>query len=188
MTTELRKGIHAEPSQFQRAVMAFRKVCHIIWSGGRGSGKTHGMRLSAIAHCHELGAEARPLFVRESHAGLLEIFADMYQLCVATFGSAHRNKAAGTIELPNGAILYFTNLSDEDSYAKAQGRTVTGIFADEVGNYPPDTFRLLFRLRSNLRPPGGHRGEFHMTANPHGRSHSLVYKILNQSPPWRPTA
>ena len=94
--------------------MAFRKVCHIIWSGGRGSGKTHGMRLSAIAHCHELGTEARPLFVRESHSGLLEIFADMYHLAAAAFGSAHRNKAAGTIELPNGAIMYFTNLSDEE--------------------------------------------------------------------------
>lgn len=165
--------------------MAFRKQCHIIWSGGRGSGKTHGMRLSAIAHCNELGADARALFVRESHSGLIEIFDDMYRLSKAAFGTAHRNKAAGTIELPNGAVMYFTNLGDEESYAKVQGRTVTGIFADEVGNYPPDTFRLLFRLRSNLRPPAGVRGEFHMTANPHGRAHSMVFKILSQSPPWR---
>ena len=68
-----------------------------------------------------------------------------------------------------------------------QGKNFTAIFADESGNYPVQAFGFLNLLRSNLRVPLGKRAHIHMTANPHGRSHTKLFKgWINQAPYWRP--
>ncbi|MBR9807656.1 MAG: hypothetical protein GYB49_10590, partial [Alphaproteobacteria bacterium] len=73
------------------------------------------------------------------------------------------------------------------SHAKLQGRSFTGLYADEVGNYPPQAFRFLNLVRSNLRAPEGHFIDIHWTANPHGRSHTVLYKrFITKAPPWTP--
>jgi len=48
-------------------------------------------------------------------------------MCIIAYGPAcARNKAEGTVSLPNGAVITFTNIGDDASYAKLQGRTFTG--------------------------------------------------------------
>ncbi|MEP5758067.1 MAG: phage terminase large subunit [Litoreibacter sp.] len=175
------------PTDFQRAVLSYRGACNIMNAGGRGSGKSVSLLLDCLSHCQDFEREARPLIFRESHAGLLELQSEMYELCVAAFGSANRNKSDGTIALPNGAIVQFTNIGDDTSYAKLQGRTFTGIFADECGNYSPQAFAFMNRARSNLRVPVGRRPHIHMTANPGGKCHSKIMKqFINKSAPWVP--
>ncbi|MEO1237749.1 MAG: terminase family protein, partial [Planctomycetota bacterium] len=175
------------PTQLQTAILQFIGHANILSAGGRGSGKTIALILHLIAHCIEFGSKARPLVTRESHGGLLEIRMEVYELVQAVFGSATQNKAENAIYLPNGGVINFTNISDDNSYAKHQGRTYTGLFADEAGNYSPSAFAFMMRLLSNLRVTVGKRPAVHISANPHGRSHTTLFKnYISKAPPWHP--
>lgn len=178
-----------KPTDFQSAVLAYRGECCIANLGGRGSGKSVSLLLDCLSHCQDFERTARPLVMRESHAGLLELMSEMFELCTAAFGQAQRNKADMTITLPNGAVIQFTNIGDENSYAKLQGRTFTALYADEAGNYSPTAFSFMIRARSNLRVPPGRRAHIMITANPGGKSHSKIMKqFVNRSQPWMPFA
>lgn len=176
------------PTRFQQAVLQYRGHCNILNAGGRGSGKSFSMILDLIDHCNELGDEARPLVTREQWAALQELQDKVLAMCIVAFGvRCVRNKAEGTLTLPNGAIITFSNISDENSYAKLQGRTFTALYADEVGNYPPQAFRFMQLARSNLRVRSGQKVRIHFTANPHGRSHTVLFKnFISKAPPWHP--
>jgi len=177
----------AVPTTFQQAVLRFRSHCNILNAGGRGSGKTFSMLLHLLDHMRDHDVDARPLVLREQWSALQEIQIEMLDLCTAAFGHAQRNKAEGTLTLPTGGVITFSNVADENSYARHQGRSYTGLFADEVGNYPPGAFRFLQRVRSNLRVPYGRRVDIHFTANPHGRAHTLLFRqYISTSPPWHP--
>ncbi|MBI1172494.1 hypothetical protein GC209_13940 [bacterium] len=176
-----------EPTDFQKAVLAFRGTCNIANLGGRGSGKSVSLLFDVLSHTSDFAATARPLVMRESHAGLLELFNEAYELCIAAFGSVQRNKSDMTLTCPNGAVIQFTNIGDEASYAKLQGRTFTALYADEAGNYSPTAWAFMMRSRSNLRVPPGRRAHVHITGNPGGKSHSKVLKtFVNRSAPWVP--
>ena len=175
------------PTRFQQAVLRFRGHCNILNAGGRGSGKSFSMMLDLLDHCRQHGPDARPLVLREQWAGLQELQLELLDLCTAAFGHAQRNKAEGTLTLPTGGVITFSNVADDNSYARHQGRSYTGLFADEVGNYPPQAFRFLQLVRSNLRVPSGQSIDIHWTANPHGRSHTVLFKeFVSKAPPWRP--
>ncbi len=175
-----------EPTEHQKKVLGFRDVVNILSAGGRGSGKTFGLMMGVLAQLEKY-PDARPLVVRETWLALQEIQRELYELCVQAFGHASRNQQAGTIEVATGGIITLANISDEMSYARFQGRSFTGLFADEVGNYTPSGWAFLQRVRSNLRGPVGMRPECHFTANPHGRSHALLVKqFMSKSPPWHP--
>lgn len=178
------------PTQFQTAVLRFRGHCNILNAGGRGSGKSYSMLLDLLGHCNDFGESARPLVTRESHAGLLELQDTVYELCVAAFGpTVQRNKHDCTVTLPTGGTIVFTNVGDETSYAKHQGKSYTALYGDEVGNYPPQAFAFLRRIMSNLRVAPGRRTHIHWTANPHGRSHTVLFKeFISKAPPWHPFA
>ncbi len=176
------------PTAFQQAVLRFRGHCNIMNAGGRGSGKSFGMLLHCLDHCRALGPEARPLVLREQWNALTELGLELLEMATAAFGrGVRRNKAEGTLSLPNGAVVTFSNVSDENSYARHQGRSYSALFADEIGNFPPSAFRFVQLVRSNLRVPPGHRVEIHCTANPHGRSHTRIFKeYVSKAPPWHP--
>jgi len=176
------------PTGFQQAVLKFRGHCNILNAGGRGSGKSFCMMLDLLDHCRQHDVSARPLVLRESWAGLQELQEKVLAMCIIAFGpSCIRNKAEGIITLPIGAVITFTNIGDDASYAKLQGRTFTGLYADEIGNYPPQSFRFMQLARSNLRVATGRRVDIHWTANPHGKSHSILFKnFISKAPPWHP--
>lgn len=180
-------GDNVGPTQFQQAVLRFRGHCNILNAGGRGSGKSFSLMLDLLDHMRQHGPDARPLVLREQWAGLQELQLELLGLCTAAFGGAARNKAEGIITIPTGGVITFSNVADENSYARHQGRSYTGLFADEVGNYPPQAFRFLQLVRSNLRVPHGRRVDIHWTANPHGRSHTVLFKeFISKAPPWHP--
>ena len=111
-------------SRFQQVTLGLRgNVDVVIDAGGRGGGKTDALCKAVLAHCSEWGATARPLVVRESHGGLLELQSKLYELCLMTTeGRASRNKADNTITLPTGGVVTFTNVGDEESYVRHQGK------------------------------------------------------------------
>lgn len=125
------------PTRFQQAVLRFRSHCNIVNAGGRGSGKSFSMMLDIIDHCRDFGPDARPLVTRESWSGLQQLSDDILDLARAAFGSAQRNKGEGTIALPTGGIITLSQMADENSYSKHQGKSFSALYADEAGNYPP---------------------------------------------------
>jgi hypothetical protein len=177
------------PTPFQEAVLRFRNHCNILNAGGRGSGKSFSMMLDVLDHLRVLGPIARPLVLREQWQALTELQSELLEMCRGAFGEARRNKSEGTITIPTGGVITFSNVSDEDSYAKHQGKSYTGLFADECGNYPTQAWAFVNRIRSNLRAPPGVRVKLHFTANPHGRAHTIVVKnYISKAPPWVPFA
>lgn len=182
--------MHSElsPTKFQAAALSFRSHANLLLAGGRGGGKSHALILACLAHCREFGTIARPLVVRESWQSLQELQEKIYSLCIVAFGPrTSRNKAEGTITLPIGAIISFTNISDDEAYRRAQGRTFTALYGDEVGAFPPQAWSYFNRLRSNLRVPVGKRAEIVLTANPHGKSHHVLYKRhIAKAQAWKP--
>jgi len=176
------------PTQFQTAVLRFRNHCNILNAGGRGSGKTYSLMLDLLGHMVDFGPDARPLVTRESHNGLLEIQDTIYELCVAAWGeTVTQNKHEGTIHLPTGGVVCFSNVGDEQSYSKHQGKSYTALYGDEVGNYTPTGFAFLRRIMSNLRCAPGRRTHCHWTANPHGRNHTALFReFISKSPAWHP--
>lgn len=176
------------PSPFQQRVLQFRRHANIANLGGRGSGKSVSLLFDVLDHVRELGPVASVLVLRESWAGLQELSFKLFQLGRIAFGGAvSQNKGSGTLSFPNGAMVYFKNIGDADSFASAQGRTYTMIAADEAGNYPISAINYLTMLRSNLRPPKGIRAHMHITANPMGRAHvHFLRNFVNKAPPWTP--
>lgn len=174
------------PTSFQTRVLSFAAHVNLLLAGGRGGGKSHAAILAIIQHVLDFGPLARPLVVRESWASLIEMQDKVFALCLIAFGpKTSRNKSAGTLHLPNGAVIRFTNLSDEESVRTAQGATYTALIGDEVGTLPPQCWVWLNRLRSNLRVPPGRRALVILTANPHGKSHHTLYKrYISKAPPW----
>jgi hypothetical protein len=162
-------------------------VDHVLSTGGRGGGKSTGMIFSCLRHCDELGPLANPVVTREGWGDLTELFSRVAEYAYRIWGSVDTNKNEGTIRTPAGACINFTNLGDEQAYARAHGKNFTALFADEVGNYSPTAYAYLTRLRTNIRVPSGVRAIEWWTANPYGRSHGPIYKnYICKSPFWRP--
>ena len=92
------------PTPFQSAVLRFRDHTNIMNAGGRGSGKSFSLVLDLLDHCRTFGPDATPLVVRESWSGLQQLSDDILEQSRSAFGHTHRNRGAGTIQLPNGAL------------------------------------------------------------------------------------
>ncbi len=177
-----------EPTPLQAGILAYRShVMGIASLGGRGSGKSVGLQLDVIDHCRLYGPDAVVLVTREQWAALQELQTNLFELATLAFPGSTRNKSEGVIQCGNGAAIYFTNVSDADSYAKIQGRSCSMLAADEIGNYTPMSYQFVQRIRSNLRAKPGQRVRMHITGNPLGRSHHRLYKdFVTASPPWKP--
>lgn len=173
---------------FQTNVLRYRKHCNIFNGGGRGSGKSVSLCFDILDHVRELGPIASVLVLRESWSGLMELQFKLFQLARIAFGpNVSQNKGSGTLTFPNGGIVHFRNVGDDDSFAAAQGKTYTMLAADEAGNYPLKAIQYMTMLRSNLRPPKGIRAHIHVTANPMGRAHThFLRNFVNKAEPWRP--
>jgi len=173
---------------FQSRVLQYRRHCNIFNGGGRGSGKSVSLMHDILDHCNTLGPVASVLVLRESWGGLMELQFKLFMLARIAFGpSVSQNKGAGTLSLPNGAMIHFRNVGDDDSFAAAQGKTYTMIAADEAGNYNLKGIQYFTLLRSNLRPPKGFRAHIHITANPMGRSHTYFLRnFVNRGAAWHP--
>ena len=166
-------------SPTQNAILRWRQTCNIVSSGTRGSQKTVALLLDVLDRCRELGDSARPLVVRESHAGLLQISDQLYSMAYSAFnGDIRRNKAENNLHLPNGAVIQYTQINDLESYSKHQGQSYCSIFYDEQGNYSLSSIEYCEKLRASLRPPKGIRPHTHRTLNPFGLAHTYVLKTF----------
>lgn len=172
------------PTPLQSAVLSHRPL-FIMSSGGRGSGKSFGMLLAVIDHLREFGPEAKPIVLREDWGGLIELSTELLILCIAAFGSAQRNKSEGTLTVPSGGVIQFSNLADDGAVSRLMGRSFSAMYVDEAGDLSPKAFEFIKAIRGNLRVKPGRIVEIHMTANPGMRSHHSIFSgWIKQAPPF----
>lgn len=173
---------------WQALALSLRKVCYLAMFSARGGGKTHTMSTAVIAHCQELGAKARPLCLRETFISTAEWGDTIFNMAIAAFGpKVTRNRAIGEIYCPNGAVITLAHVSDDDAVRKILGRNFTALYADEVGNYPPQAFKFLARARSAVRPPPPFKEEVMLSGNFGGKSHARILReYYSQAPAWTP--
>ena len=182
------EAIPTSPSEWQAKVLAFRRHCNIFNGGPRGTGKSVSAIFDALDHAVEYGPASSGLITRESHSGLQEIMGRYHQMAQVVFnGQASLNKSDGLVTCPNGAVMAFTNISDQESFAKHLGKGRSLLIHDEIGNYLPTSMQFVSMLRSNLRGPKGVRLHVHMTANPRGRNHTwCVRNYVRRAAPFVP--
>jgi len=178
------------PLPWQEKALALRTHLDlIVLAGGRGGGKTHCAILALLAHCVALGPHAAPLVVREAWAPLGEFLTKIEGIAAIAFGTRglSYNRAEGVIRLPTGGNIFGASMHEgESSYVRWQGRNLTGIWGEEIGNLSAQHFAFLRRLESNLRPPLGFPVERWWTANPGGKASPLIYRNwISKTPPWR---
>lgn len=176
------------PTLYQAATLRFRHHCNILSTGGRGVGKTTGLAMDVIDRCRLLGSYARPLVVKMSWPALQELQAEITALAIAAFGVAvASNKTEGIISLPTGGIIRFSNLESDADYNKHQGANYCSLYADEISNFTPAAWALFKKLRSNVRPPVPYRPHIHLTANPGGKLHMVLWReFVSRAPAFHP--
>jgi hypothetical protein len=175
-------------SDIQNAILRFRQTCNIVSSGTRGSQKTIALLLDVLARCIEHGDKARPLVIRESHQGLLQISDQLYLMAHQAFnGDVKRNKAENNLTLGNGAVIQYTQLNDIESYSKQQGKSYCSLYFDKIGNYSLSSIEFVHKLRACLRPAKGIRAHQHLTMNPFGLAYSYcLNEYIQEREFWKP--
>lgn len=173
---------------WQALALSLRKACYLAMFSARGGGKTHVMSTAIIAHCQELGSKARPLALRETFISSSEWADTVYSMALIAFGPATtRNKSTGEVYCPNGAIITFAFVATDDGVRRILGRNFTALYADEVGNYPPQAFTFLARARSSVRPPPPFKEEIMLAGNFGGKSHARILReYFSQAAAWTP--
>jgi hypothetical protein len=173
---------------WQTLALQLRKASYLAMFSARGGGKTHMMSVAIIAHCQELGAKARPLALRETFVSTAEWGDTLYSMALQAFGpKVTRNRSIGEIYLPNGAVITLAFVATDDGVRKILGRNFTALYADEVGNYPPQAFTFLQRARSSVRPPPPFKEEVMLAGNFGGKSHSRIQReYWSKAPAWAP--
>lgn len=176
------------PTDFQQAVLTFRAAANIFNGGGRGSGKSVTLALDVVDRCRVLQQHARPLVTRESWSGLAQIQDVILDLCRSAYGKCTMNKSDGLLTVhATDSQITFSQIADDASYSKHQGKTYCSLYQDEYGNYGSQSIAYSDRLRSNLRTPPGIRPHIHRNANPMGKAHVRCMKdYVLRSPPGIP--
>lgn len=177
-----------QPTEFQNAVLAFRGTTHIFNGGGRGSGKSIALAHDCLDRCRTRLDKAAPLVTRESWSGLEQLREVLVELGRSIYGKVSTNKTDGTVYIHGtNSIITLSQIADDSSYSKHQGKTYDSLYQDEFGNYGPQSVSFSDRLRSNLRVEQGARPHIHRNANPAGKAHAYCMRnYIRKSPPGVP--
>jgi hypothetical protein len=164
MTYEIAWRPNSKPQRALLSCPAFE----VMFGGARGGGKTSGMIGEFAAHAGKYGKDAVGLMLRRERTQLLGTIAEadsVYHKLGARWKDTDK-----TFVFPNGARLQMGYL-ERDADAEAwQGRNLTRIYVEEIGNFP--RFAPLAKLFATLRSPANVPARFRCTANPGGPGHS----------------
>lgn len=160
---------------WQHLALSIRKAAYLAMFSARGGGKTHLMSTAAISLCAEI-PKARPLCLRETFISTAEWGDRLYEMALVAFPGTTRNRSMGEIYCGNGSVITLAHVSDDDAIRKILGRNFHVLYADEVGNYPPQAFTYLQRARSAIRPPPPYKEEVMMAGNFGGKSHNRIVR------------
>lgn len=173
------------PTPFQARLLQVPADVDLFLGGGRGGGKSHGITFLILRHVEQYPG-ARVLYVRRTHRAVEDFATTLGSLFLSAYsGAARHNAAEGFWKLPNRSYVEVGPLADDGMYARYQGRSFSLIVVDELTQFPDP--RLVDRLRSNLRAPGGVPLRLVLAGNPGDVGHAWVAgRYVLGREPWRP--
>jgi len=139
-----------------------------MFGGARGGGKTSGMIGEFAIHAGRHGKNAQGLMLRRERTQLLGTIAEAQEV-YAKLGAKWKDTDK-TFVWPSGARLQMGYLERDQDADAWQGRNLTRIYVEEIGNFP--RFAPLAKLFATLRSAAGVPCRFRCTANPGGPGHS----------------
>jgi len=166
----------------------------LLYGGAAGGGKSHLMRVAALAWCTEIPGLQVYLFRRlsddlaknhmEGPSGFPELLAEWVDSGLVKF-----NGSKNFIEFWNGAKIHLCHCQYEKDLAKYQGAEIHVLLLDELTHFSEKIYRYLRgRCRiGGLQVPERYAGKFPRIvagSNPGGVGHNWVRAtFVNAAPP-----
>jgi phage terminase large subunit len=149
------------------------RTLYTAYGGAKGGGKTHAVRLKAIA-----GAVRWPgiriLIIRRTYPELQSNHIDpIIKLIPQTLGNY--NGALHTMYLVNESTIHFGHYQGSTAEQEYQGQEYDWIFIDEATQFTEHEFRFLGGL---LRGVNDIPKRFYLTCNPGGVGHRWVKRLF----------
>lgn len=172
-------------TDFQRRMNEIPPEINLALPGGRGSGKSTGIAFAMLKHSERVLERAAMVYVRRSYPALRDFEQVERNVFNTVYGADARYSANDHVwRLPRGGFLENAQIDCYADLQKMQGRSITLLTVDEIGQYADST--IFDMLRSNLRAPKGITTRTIVACNPGAVGQAWVYKrwMLGKEP-WK---
>ncbi len=153
---------------------ALNKYPITAFGGARGGGKSYALRNIFLLRMFEkpgrIGAIFRKSYPELESNHIRPLFQEHPYL------RQFWNESKKLLTLPNGSTLQFSHLSSDADVALYQGREITDLGIDEIGQWIESTFRTLLGSNRSSRP--GIEARCAITMNPGGIGHAWIKRIF----------
>jgi phage terminase large subunit len=168
---EIRIVLTKKQREFHQTIKRHKVV---LYGGGRGGGKSHGLRLILLLRRFLYPGSIGYLF-RKTFPELLK---NHINPLFKQFPKLRRfyNSGTRTLTLPNGSQLIFAYAQTVDDVEKFQGQEIHDLAIEEAGNWPEEWFQML-RASNRSGDPAIPARTF-LTANPAGSGHKWLKRLF----------
>ena len=149
------------------------RTLYTAYGGARGGGKTHAVRVKAVAGAIRYPG-IRILVVRRTYPELqsshIERTVRLVPAAVGTYNATNR-----ALYFKSGSVIKFGHYAGESSETEYQGQEYDWIFMDEATQFSERDFRFLGSLLRGVRDIPK---RFYLTCNPGGIGHRWVKRLF----------
>lgn len=119
----------------------------VFFGGARGGGKSFALLIDPLRYCDKENHSA--LIIRRTMPELRDLIAHSHRLYPKCFPGAKFKEQEKLWTFPSGARIEFSYAENEQDALRHQGKAYTGIYIDELPQYPDDS--VLTLLKGSLR-------------------------------------